>query len=270
MPIDYRLLGKANGDFRMYPGTPKEDDWWRNTERSLFGGSYPDVHAAYRARCGRMTRNIVEVKKGDKSWMKSGHNWIFVTEDYADGIVSWSTGEALMIANADCPVLMIWDLETGLLAFLHCALQTLVPPDGSDGIVMTFFKKYWLTETMHASLAFGINRCCYGFAKSVPPCTANSLVTAWPIGTAIGIDPANERYGKPSIDLFALMEAQLLTLGMKPDMIISNAKSTLRCTSCKRDCGGNYTHWSNARDGKETGRNLAFAIRIPDIREKYC
>ncbi len=276
MPIRYNLLGIADGDFRMRPGTDKEDDWWMNTKKALFGESAPkiekrgrpEIKTAYRARCGKMTTDIVDVTGFD--WDGTPDKRIFITKNWADGLISFNPGEALMIANADCPVTVIWDLESGLLALLHCALQTLVPPDGSDGILTTCFKEYPLTETMWASLAFGIGKCCFGFTHSVPRCTENSLVMEWPIGTATGIDPSNERFGMPSIDLFALMENQLLRLGMKPNRIISNAKSTLSCTSCKKDFDGKPMYWSNARDGKETGRNLAFVVRTPDLPDPLC
>ena len=231
-------------------------------------GKEPGIRAVYRARCGKMTTNIVETVGYE--WDETADKMIFITKEWADGIISWNTGEALTIANADCPVIVIWDLDVGLLVMLHCALQTLVPPDGSDGILATFFRRYRPVHTMRASFGFGAGPCCFGFSKFVPPCTANSLVTEWPMGIATGIDPTNERYGKPSIDLCALMESQLLELGMKPGQIISNEMSTLRCTACKRDFDGSRMYHSNAWDGKDAGRNLSVAIRRRDISEPKC
>lgn len=177
-----------------------------------------------------------------------------------DGVVTHDFGTALAIANADCPVIRIWNNTEGYVAILHGALRCLAPPDGkSPGILQVFCGMHPPTPSTHADIGFGVDECCYGL-EFRPECKENALVDAWPQKTPGNRATTGKRAGWETIDLRMLAKRQLERLGFISENIHTN-REALPCTACAVDRNGAFLYHSHVRDEKEAGRNLVIAWR---------
>lgn len=250
----------AEGSFR---GTLGDAEIRRNILRSH---NYPDIRIVLRTRCN-FTTNIA--RDDDLNlWVENGQKGVWMPRSDIDGIVTTGeAGTALAIANADCPVIRLWNNKEGWLGIAHGALRCLVPPDGtSPGILAEFCRLHPPTPSTHADICCGVGECCYGL-EHPPECTENALVAGWPRQAPDSTATTGKRAGWPTVNLRKLARRQLERLGFTLENIHDDSE-TLPCTACATDMSGNHLYHSNVRDGKDAGRNLAIAWRSMNIEEK--
>lgn len=231
MPIRHGICGIADGNFRKYPADhplgKDENAPMDATDQALRKkGNFISI---LRIECAMRTC----IADGDdpRLWEKTGDKRLtYVLKYSADGVITRKPNVALAIANADSPVAVMWDNSPGrrFIALLNCAVRSLVPENGGQGIIRRFAEQHGITETMYAMAAYGAGICC----------------------------------SKPQFDacIYAIFRAQCRMLGFKDAQIISRDEN-LPCTACKRDHESRLMFHSDARDGADdAGANLAFAF----------
>lgn len=249
-----------DGNFR---GTPGDEQIKRRIFQS---GKYPSIKTVLRTRCN-LTTNIGR-DDDPHLWTETKQKEVWMPRSDTDGIVTMGEpGIALAIANADCPVIRLWNNKQGWLGICHGALQCLVPKDGtSPGILARFCEMFPPTPSTHADISFGVGECCYGL-EHPPECTLNALVTEWPRRAPDSTATKGGRAGWPAINLRKLARRQLERLGFTAENIHDDSE-TLPCTACKKDAGNSFLYHSNVREGAKAGRNLAIAWQAMNVNEK--
>lgn len=258
MNVRVACLGMTEGNFR---GTPGDEEIRRKILRSP---GYPQITSVLRTRCNMTT--AIGNSDDPHLWTETSQKGVWMPRSDIDGIVTYEMGMGIAIANADCPVIRLWNNTEGWQAILHGALRCLVPEDGkSPGILQVFCGMHKLTSRTYADIGFGIGPCCYGLERP-PECTENALMGEWP-GDPTATATKGPRAGWQAFDLRRIARAQLVALGFTPDNIHDNHK-TLPCTACATDLDGNFLYHSNARSEGQAGRNLVIAWREKSVCEK--
>jgi copper oxidase (laccase) domain-containing protein len=243
-PIFYSSWGKERGNFNP------EQDPAALLDLINDNRGKNEIKLFLAPRCA-FTNKIVSRGEDDDKWV----DWFYRTKSPADGAIVISPKEAVMIFNADCPIVAILDENAGRLAVLHAGFRCLVPAPrkGADTrsiIRVAFEDHHFKPNEVCVFVGFGIGPCCYG-AEHWPELAVTSAMDL-PIGRAT----RGPRAGRRSVDLYALIRNQLFKIGVPAKKI----EMDYSCTACARHSGYNNNHyWSNCWDGRACGRNATFA-----------
>lgn len=152
----------------------------------------------------------------------------------ADAVVLDARHTAVMLANADCPCVVITDNDSPRWAVVHAGCKCIYPAKSS--LLRQTIDQHFAGRQIHVFAGFGIGACCYG----VEGCIAEGTIPQ--ASTTARKGP---RRGQRSLDLLDLITAQL------PEKRVLSLQLHQMCTACNgrvsdHDMGGSY--WSHAWD----------------------
>ncbi len=174
------------------------------------------------------------------------------TIEPADGLVTTNPDLVLGVANADCPVGVIYHRESRWLCLLHLGLKCLL---ARPSIIDEALKLAPVPAVrLSFEFGFGIRGCCFGYTeghehvlavRQLACCALNGLVRKGP------------RQGQMSIHLPSIIWA-LASRRFGSTLAISGGSA---CTACREDVPG-YSHvWSECRPHERGQRNL-FVVKL--------
>lgn len=171
------------------------------------------------------------------------------TAEAADAMLTDCVEVPLAVFHADCFPLIIYDPEAKALGLAHAGREGLRQGIGR-ALVESMVKELGSDpQDLHAALGPGIRACCY----EVGPEVEESWRATSPWADKV-IVPAPS--GRAHLDLPEVMQAQLLSLGLRRDRI----HDTGLCTACRTD-----TFFSYRADGPGTGRLMTLAVLLPSL-----
>jgi copper oxidase (laccase) domain-containing protein len=227
------MFGRRYGDFRK-KHHPDEASRKELFEQAL-GSGLVSANRVTVLRAENFNGNVVEcVAAGDR---------VQFMHTLADGGVIDGPRHALSIANADCPIVAVYDTKCDRLAALHAGFACVKRPDGGPSVMHRLVKQHGFHPDRSDVHVFGgIGPCCYG--RSDCSDFAKHTATRGP------------RIGQPSVNLYDLICEELNALGFR-----NGTRSVdYTCTACfgrsEGELGPKYH--SNVWDGQEGGRNATF------------
>ncbi len=238
------IFGKTHGDFNPDQGRYSSGD---NFEMFLNGIYRKErVNTMFAPKCS-FTNRIAKLGEQDETLQ----DWLVRTKLAADGGIVEAPEKAVAIFNGDCPVVALFDSNTGRLAVMHAGTRCLIPENPRQkSILRVAFEDHGFDpKTVKVFAGFGIGPCCYGaehLREVRDPFTGGNV----PVGKAT----RGRRAGKLSLDLYQLILHQLLGCGVCEDNILLDTQ----CTSCAKESvagGMDFKYYSNCRG--EKGRNLS-------------
>jgi copper oxidase (laccase) domain-containing protein len=252
MSITCKMLGKGEGNF-LFAGS------WGPDDKRAFGARIercrPDgVGCVYALRCDHTTE-IADFGAVDKVMWSEGFGLI---ESVADGIVVAEGGFGIMVANADCPVVIVVEEGSGRVAILHASFRTLVPQDPmAFSIIDRLFDDHGFNPPQaRVWIGFGIGQCCYGLEhhpdlQRIPSQLRSARATHGP------------RRGQVAVDLHGVVQWRFGRFGVHANRI----ERDRRCTGCsgRSNLSGREYHstvWDGS-DGKPVGRNASIVCVNP-------
>lgn len=257
MIIRGETLGKDTGDYRN-----------RRLPENLLRDLYLRCHAqsVFAPRCDFTTR-IEEMIPDDLPPAEPPEGIftkLFLSAQAADGVVVPDDRRfRLALFNADCPVIAVHDQASARFAVLHGGLRCLVPQaihrDDAEAkvkrsIVQVLFEDHGFSaKACQAYVGNGIGPCCYG-VESHPILLDNGF-----LDLPLGLTTRGPRYDQRSIDLYYLIELQLLELGVPKSGITVN----YACTACANRNGRRINH-SHVYDAPNDGRNCTLVWLEPE------
>ena len=244
-PIFYDSWGKACGNF-----SPADQGYQLVSQAIKDAKKDRDIGIFFAPNCAFTNRVVAFGEDDDKC-----DDLFYRTRNPADGGIVSSTKTAVVIFNADCPIVAIYDENAGRLAVLHAGFRCLVPIGGRNAdnrsiIEVAFADHKFRPDEVNVFVGFGIGPCCYG-AEHLPEVKAISNMDI-PIGRAT----RGPRAGKQSVDLYTLIRNQLIKIGV-PERRIAIDSSGPACARHSDYRSNEY--WSNCWDGPAAGRNATFA-----------
>ena len=254
--LTLQVLGKCGAE-NFHPN-PEHDTASFATARWVYSVQHHIIKPNdFSAACVMRQEHGTEIVTTDVSEMKQifGHaNGLYCSNRPCDGIMTTAKNVAIMGYAADCWFLAAHDEGNGRIGLFHCGFRSLVPANGSPGILQRMIEgKHFSPKATTFRLIAGIGPCCYGFTEHVPECTPNALVASFPMETAT----EGPRKGHPSLNMLKLINGQLCTLRVSQEMIKLD-QFLLKCPSCTKMADGYFRH-SHVRDGGGAGRNLVIA-----------
>lgn len=158
----------------------------------------------------------------------------------ADAILMRSTDVAVVVLSADCPSVVIWEVDGDKVvqwAVVHAGLNRIYPEYNSilDEVLSDYFPN---PRQTHAFVGMSIGPCCYGVDGLVVTGQVN-------LKDCFGVAHAGPRRGQSAMDLPSMLKAQLEKFDLR------TIKVAAQCTACHGretddDRGGDY--WSHAWD----------------------
>jgi copper oxidase (laccase) domain-containing protein len=237
MNLRYLPLGKLTEDFRPERFSTVTQFQKRITD--IMRGNFTRVIAP---RC-EFTNNIVAFA-AEKD---QGESRFFWSRDRADGAIVEKAGEGVVIFNADCPVVSVFEVKRNRLAVLHVGFRSLFSPgEEKMNIIQRLFESYdFPRESVSVLIGFGIGPCCYGVHEA-------------PTGVPAYVAERGPRKGKPSIDLKELIRKEFMACGVSPTAIRADSGCTA-CAGRRGDDDPNGNYHSYCWDGEtQAGRNAIF------------
>ena len=237
--LDYDIVGKDGGNFKPQYDEPKRSLFLKHLRHELDVRGLSRVFAPH---C-EFTTNVARLGDGNE---ENGLSWFVRTTTGFDGGIVTEPGTAIAIFNADCPVVILFDKESGRLALLHAGFRCLVPKDQNEpNIIDTALNNPLLdTSKLEAFIGFGAGPCCYGInhideseKEKLKPFTYRAT--------------KGPRTGQTSLNLVALAQQQLVNHGIEEGLI------SQVCTACSNYKG--ICYHSNIYEGELAGRNLVLA-----------
>ncbi len=174
----------------------------------------------------------------------------------ADGVLVARPGHAVFLANADCPVGLMYHADRGLMCVLHLGFGCLWQYGLEGPTLLERAFDALGPGRIQMFVAGGIGPCCYGVRTQTPAEVARDRYLQGLLGTST-IASRGPRRGQPSLDLYAIICAQARRAEISIDAT---------CTSCHGGPGDDAvgTFHSNTRDRARTGsRNLVLAMLNP-------
>ncbi|MBI2482349.1 MAG: laccase domain-containing protein [Candidatus Vogelbacteria bacterium] len=180
---------------------------------------------------------------------------VWKTAELADGLITTDSNVAIAIANADCPVGVLYHRSKQWLCLLHLGLKCLLI---SPNILEQAVAKAPVSSLVELQFefGFGIGSCCFGYnsdhehlakVRQICPVASNGAVQRGP------------RQGQPSINL-PLLISQLARRHLRGGTcrVIQGGS---QCTACRRDIPS-YSHvWSEQVISQRGYRNL-FVVKL--------
>ncbi len=205
-------------------------------------------------RCG-LTNLITTYPSEEYAPPLPAHPYFFRSKNVTDGVIVKNPWEGVVIFNADCPIVVISDLtyESRRMAVLHAGLPCLLPSKtdtntkDTRSIISVCFEDF--NFSIHRSRVFasyGIGPCCYGIGER------ENILHDPQFKSMLGKATRGPRMGQPSLDLYELIYAQLIDIGIPPQHIVM--KKT--CTSCAFEYGRPLYH-SHIRPDNNGARNAS-------------
>ncbi|GEM_PF-1198838 len=211
------------------------------------------VDKFFAPRCN-FTNNIVEIGK-NMDIPLAHERWFLRSQKDADGGIIDQPYDAVVIFNADCPIVAVHEILNDRLAVLHAGFRCLVPSLKKGGkkdksIIRVLFEDHdFSAQDSRVFVGYGIGPCCFGVTEDDYP-----EILDFSADIPYGRATRNIRSGWKSIDLYQLIANQLLEAGV-PE---KNVSIDFTCTSC----AGFYEpkYYSVSRLGQIWGgRNAAMA-----------
>lgn len=191
--------------------------------------------------------------------------------DFADGVTARKEkGTGLVIANADCPMVVIESRETFTL--LHAGLKCICRDDGSISIIDVGFRKYYRDDNPMIQLwaGAGIGPCCYGSADDnlIQKLSRRYGYSATNYFNGETKVPYGPRKGQEAINLLGIIDCQIseyLTAfywpGTDKRPVVKFNKTCTSCFGLKVKNGPGFGRFfSNVRDTKKTGARNLFLV----------
>lgn len=264
MAIQFHITERSEGDFRLPTrtnlpaGQAGADlvvdlaDYEEYSKRLLpLVKKYSSKEKAFVLRTD-FNRKVVFPMSGDL--LAAGGQMRFNSE-LADGIVTGDRETALVLLNADCPVIMIEQNGFHLGAF-HGGLKCLFPTSPTQSsIIKVALQHFFDPQRIMVTVAGGIGPCCYGmenFLSKLSPADQAKI----PTETAT----RGERDKQRSINLYKLIRNQFRALDLRSDQITID----WACTSHQTTTGlidAPHKYHSYTRDGIKSGRNAVIIWR---------
>lgn len=165
-----------------------------------------------------------------------------VFERRADVTMSRARDVACAVRSADCGTILLGELRTGAVAAIHSGWKGTV-----QNVVTHAIAK--LRDIVGGELALAaaigphIETCCFEVGDDV----AAELAAC----SSAGESAVDRSFTKPHVDLRSIIEAQLLSAGVRRDKI----EQVRGCTVCDAE-----NFFSYRRDGAKSGRLLAAIV----------
>lgn len=178
------------------------------------------------------------------------------TLESADGLVTINSTVALAIANADCPVGVLYEPKSRWLCLLHLGIKCLlVSPNIIDRAVELARSQGIPANKLKFEFGFGIRSCCFGYEEGHENIDLVAQINHLGLNGQVAKGP---RKGQRAILLESLIwhlveSKKLSSLNLIP------AGST--CTACREDVPGFSNVWSQSIPHERGHRNL-FIVKL--------
>lgn len=203
-------------------------------------------------RCN-FTNEIVEIGPEMERALPNDFAWFLRTKKEADGAIVNTFSDAVVIFNADCPVVAVHDCASDKLAVLHAGFRCLIPPNQKKtkkrSIIQVLFDDHGFNAwESRAFFGYGIGPCCFGVTSDKYP-----EIDDYQMDLPYGKVTRGLRLGQKSIDLYQLILNQLLECGVQE----KNISADMTCTACAGIDKPKY--YSVTRLNGRYGRNATLA-----------
>lgn len=193
-----------------------------------------EVKTVYIPDCSDFTANISDVSEFQKEFDIGGI--MFKTGCNTDGLVI-PKGSAVIFRTADCPTIVLHDIENDLLLGTHAGLESLIdkkklttgaPFRSNDSVVDEIVRFIPSSSTNHYEIFVvgGISSSNFVYNINDPVYGETNRKIFYYLNNNFGRDAVPRNTAKGNISLFGIIRCQFERYGFDPDKVVSDGLNT--------------------------------------------